>query len=159
MRSIDESNNIRACAARSMSNGHSNTARAEITSLRHQRYAASKTTRPRTSSASAASQETTQYAATAPVRRIVTISATAEALPTVRWHTLHEMSGSTDRSVARDRTTRNSPRRLRRAAATGPGTFCCATFCCDVAAFPLHRPLHHSCARQHLFAEQHRVEP
>jgi len=75
-----------------------------------------------------------------------------------RWHTLYDMSGSTDRSVARDRTTRNSPRRLRRAAATGPGTFCCATFCCDVAAFSLHRPLHHSCARQHLFAEQHRVE-
>ena len=42
--------------ARSMSNGQLNTAHAEIiTSLRHQRYAASKTTRPRTSSASAAS--------------------------------------------------------------------------------------------------------
>ena len=84
MRSIDESNNIsaraRACAARSMSNGQYSP---EITSLRHQRYAASKATRPRTSSASAASHETTQYAATAPVRRIVTISATAEALPTV----------------------------------------------------------------------------
>ena len=56
MRSIDESNNIHACAARSHEqSAQSNTAHAEITSLRHQRYAASKATRPRTSSASAAS--------------------------------------------------------------------------------------------------------
>ena len=93
MRSIDEINNTCtcACAARSTSNGQLSTAHAEIiTSFRHQRYAASKATRSRMSSASAASHETTQYAATAPVRRIVTISATAEALPTVA-HTLRDV--------------------------------------------------------------------